>query len=79
MIISGAILQRHNDTDIAIVVNFEGVPRGIPIDPENRHYQEVLDAIIEQGADCFANEISDELQAAADAKLASGAYNADGI
>ena len=51
----------------------------IPINLENRHYQEVLDAIIEQGADCFANEISDELQAAADAKLASGAYNADGI
>lgn len=40
----------------------------IPIDPANRHYQEVLDAIIEQGADCFANEISDELQAAADEK-----------
>lgn len=68
MIISGAILQRHSDKDIAIVVNSDGVPRGIPIDPANRHYQEVLDAIIEQGADCFANEISDELQAAADAK-----------
>ena len=71
MIISGAILQRHSDKDIAIVVNSDGVLRGIPIDPANRHYQEVLDAIIEQGADCFANEISDELQAAADAKLFS--------
>ena len=40
----------------------------IPLNPANRHYQEVLDAIIEQGADCFANEISDELQAAADEK-----------
>ena len=68
MIISGAILQRHSDKDIAIVVNSDGVPIGIPIDPANRHYQEVLDAIIEQGADCFANEISDELQAAADEK-----------
>lgn len=68
MIISGAILQRHNDKDIAIVVNSDGVPSGIPIDPANRHYQEVLDAIIAEGSDCFANEISDELQAAADAK-----------
>jgi len=40
----------------------------IPLDPANRHYQEVLDAIIEKGADCFSNEISDELQAAADEK-----------
>jgi len=40
----------------------------IPLDPANRHYQEVLDAILEQGADCFANEISAELQAAADEK-----------
>jgi hypothetical protein len=68
MIISGAILQRHNDKDIAIVVNSDGAPSGIPIDPANRHYQEVLDAIIEQGADCFANEISGSLQAAADEK-----------
>jgi len=71
MIISEAILQRHNDTDIAIVVNSDGVPRGIPIDPANRHYQEVLDAIIEQGADCFEGDIPEDLQAAADAKSAA--------
>jgi len=41
----------------------------IPIDPANRHYQEVLDAIIEQGADCFDGDIPADLQAAADAKL----------
>tara|TARA_A100001388_G_scaffold230025_2_gene182007 strand:+ start:12085 stop:12612 length:528 start_codon:yes stop_codon:yes gene_type:complete len=41
----------------------------IPLDPSNRHYQEVLDAIIEQGADCFDGDIPTELQAAADAKL----------
>ena len=41
----------------------------IPIDPVNRHYQEVLDAIIEQGADCFEGDIPTELQTAADAKL----------
>ena len=41
----------------------------IPLDPANRHYQEVLDAIIEQGSDCFDGDIPAELQAAADAKL----------
>ena len=51
----------------------------IPLDPANRHYQEVLDAIIEQGADCFDGDIPAELQAAADAKLASGAYDADRV
>jgi len=41
----------------------------IPFEPANRHYQEVLDAIIEQGAECFEGEIPAELQAAADEKL----------
>ncbi len=40
----------------------------IPLAPANRHYQEVLDAIIEQGADCFDGDIPAELQAAADEK-----------
>ena len=40
----------------------------IPLDPANRHYQEVLDAIIEQGTDCFDGDIPEELQAAANAK-----------
>ena len=40
----------------------------IPLDPANRHYQEVLDAIIEQGADCFEGDIPTDLQTAADAK-----------
>ena len=43
----------------------------IPLDPANRHYQEVLDAIIEQGAACFEGDIPSDLQAAADAKAAS--------
>ena len=47
--------QTHNNT--------------IPLDPANRHYQEVLDAIIEQGADCFDGDIPADLQAAADEKL----------
>jgi len=49
----------------------------IPLDPANRHYQEVLDAIIEQGADCFEGDIPEDLQAAADAKLAAGLYQPD--
>ncbi len=40
----------------------------IPLDPANRHYQEVLDAIIEQGTDCFDGDIPEDLQAAADTK-----------
>ena len=43
----------------------------IPLDPANRHYQEVLDAIIEQGAACFDGDIPEDLQAAADAKAAT--------
>tara|TARA_R110000823_G_scaffold104576_1_gene222663 strand:- start:26 stop:253 length:228 start_codon:yes stop_codon:yes gene_type:complete len=49
----------------------------IPLDPANRHYQEVLDDIILEGAACFDGDIPADLQAAADAKLASGAYNAN--
>ena len=41
----------------------------IPLDPANRHYQEVLDAIIAEGADCFDGDIPADLQAAADEKL----------
>ena len=40
----------------------------IPLDPANRHYQKILDDIIEQGADCFEGDIPEDLQEAADAK-----------
>lgn len=40
----------------------------IPLDPNNRHYQEILDAIIENGAACFDGDIPESLQADADAK-----------
>ncbi len=40
----------------------------IPLDPANSDYQLVLDAIIEQGTDCFEGDIPEDLQAAADAK-----------
>ena len=41
---------------------------GIPLDSNNSDYQAVLDAIIEQGADCFEGDIPEDLQVAADAK-----------
>ena len=40
----------------------------IPLDPANRHYQEVLDAIIAEGTACFDGDIPADLQAAADEK-----------
>ena len=41
----------------------------ISVNANGSLYQEVLDAIIEQGADCFTGDIPTELQTAADAKL----------
>jgi hypothetical protein len=43
----------------------------IPLDPANRHYQEVLDAIIAEGAACFDGDIPEDIQTAADAKSAA--------
>jgi len=40
----------------------------VPIDPNNKDYQSILDAIIEQGAACFDGDIPEDLQAAADEK-----------
>jgi len=39
-----------------------------PIASANTNYQSILDAIIEQGADCFDGDIPEDLQAAADEK-----------
>jgi len=41
----------------------------IPLQTANRHYQEFLDTLIEQGSDCFEGDIPADLQAAADAKV----------
>ena len=43
----------------------------IPLDVGNRHYQQVLDAIIEQGAECFEGDVPQELLDAAEAKRLS--------
>ena len=40
----------------------------IPLDPKNSAYQRVLDAIIDEGADCFEGDIPSDLQAVADVK-----------
>ena len=61
------------------VVSIQDGNTSIPIASANSDYQAVLDAIIAEGAACFDGDIPADLQAAADAKLASGAYNADGI
>ena len=49
-----------------LLTNVQGM--SIPLDPANRHYQEVLDAIISDGTDCFDGDIPEDLQAAADEK-----------
>ena len=54
---SGIYCQTHNHS--------------IPLDPANRHYQEVLDAIIAEGTDCFEGDIPQELLDAAEAKRLS--------
>lgn len=56
------------DTNEALSVTCSIHNVNCPLDPANRHYQEVLDAIIEQGADCFDGDIPEDLQAAADEK-----------
>ena len=43
----------------------------ISLDPANRHFQQVLDAIIEQGAECFEGDVPQELLDAAEAKRLS--------
>tara|TARA_B100001094_G_scaffold319064_1_gene363389 strand:- start:466 stop:672 length:207 start_codon:yes stop_codon:yes gene_type:complete len=60
-----------------IIWTHETFNRSIPYDSGNRHYQEALDAIIEQGADCFDGDIPEALQAAADAKAANTIQEAD--
>ena len=43
----------------------------IPMDAQNTDYQRVLDAIIEQGAECFDGVVPQELLDAAEAKRLS--------
>ena len=58
-----------DDNETILAVYDVGMGSSIPLDPANRHYQEVLDAIIAEGAECFDGDIPADLQAAADAKL----------
>jgi hypothetical protein len=58
------------ENDSIIMIIQDGFT-SIPLNPENRDYQEVLDAIIEQGAECFEGDIPQELLDAAEAKRLS--------
>lgn len=70
MTVENAILhvneEEHNES---ISCTIDGQYWSVPLREDNRHYQLVLDAIIEQGADCWEGDIPTELQTAADAKL----------
>jgi len=59
------ILDGENSSIKVVIENKEW---SVPLDPANRHYQEVLDAIIAEGAACFDGDIPADLQAAADEK-----------
>ena len=69
MAVENAILNIDEDgIKQSISCTIDGQFCSIPIKEQNRHYQIVLDAIIEQGADCFTGDIPTDLQTAADAK-----------
>ena len=58
----------HEDIIQCIQITQGATILNIPFNTENSDYQRVLDAIIEQGADCFEGDIPEDLQAAADEK-----------
>ena len=60
--------QMNDMTDRFVGIYCSEHNHWIPLDPANRHYQEVLDAIIAEGADCFDGDIPEDLQAAVDEK-----------
>ena len=63
------VVQNTDGVNLSIEIPMpDGTYFYAPLDPANRHYQQVLDAIIEQGADCFDGDIPEDLQAAADTK-----------
>ena len=78
MAVENAILnineEGHNES---ITCTIDGEFWSIPLKEDNRHYQLVLDAIIEQGADCWDGDIPTDLQAAADAKQAEAEAEAE--
>lgn len=62
-----SILTSPYDNNILVGIKLDNSV--IPLNLENRDYQEVLDNIIEHGADCFEGDIPAEIQDAADTKL----------
>lgn len=70
MTVENAILHvNEEEYNESISCTIDGQYWSVPLREDNRHYQLVLDAIIEQGADCWDGDIPTELQTAADAKL----------
>lgn len=57
----------HSSSPFCIVCDVTNTT--IPVAIANRLYQQVLDDVIEQGADCWDGDIPTEIQTAADAKL----------
>ena len=68
MTIKNAKLHIEDGIKQSISCIMDGQNISIPLKEDNRHYQLILDAIIEQGADCWDGDIPTELQTAADAK-----------
>ena len=68
MTVENAKLRIEDDVRQSISCIMDGQNISIPLKEDNRHYQLILDAIIEQGADCWDGDIPTELQTAADAK-----------
>jgi len=68
-ITSAQYKQNLEGENVSIFVVVNGEKWHVPLEPNNRHYQAILDAIIKDGADCFDGDIPTDLQAAADAKL----------
>lgn len=61
------ILSPYTDEPCGIIKD----NTSIPLNLDNRHYQEMLDAIIKQGTDCFEGEIPEKIQTDANAKAAA--------
>ena len=58
-------IETSVDSDARVITNGS---LWVPFNSANSDYQAILDAIIEQGADCFDGDIPEDLQAAADEK-----------
>lgn len=61
-----SLLTSDDGTALSVICSEDNF--SIPNEPANRHYQQMLDAIIKDGDDCFEGDIPAPIQEAADAK-----------